>query len=972
MARIIRILTGACLAAMLTAVVVSCGKKYETVPGDPTGTRIYTLDNGLKVYMSVNRDEPRINAHIAVKVGSKNDPHETTGLAHYFEHLMFKGTESFGTQNYEMEKPFLDEIEQLFEVYRNTTDEAQRKAIYHQIDSLSYEASKYAIPNEYDKLMAAIGASGTNAYTGYDQTVYVENIPSNELENWAIIQSDRFANNVIRGFHTELETVYEEKNMSLTNDYEKMYDAMFSSLFKNHPYGLQSILGSQQHLKNPSITNIKNYYKEWYVPNNMAICLSGDFDPDEAIRIIEKHFSGLKPNPDLKRLSFKPEDPITEPIVVEVKGLESPKILMAWRFPGSNDPDNLKLSLMANVLYNGKAGLVDINVNHPQRVLNLFGGIYPLADYSVLLFIGEPKQGQSLEDVKDIILEQVEILKNGDFDEEILTATANNYKLYQMQLTESSGGMVNAYVNSFINDEKWSDMVHLVDNVSAISKEDIVAYANECLGDNYVEVHKLQGKDPDEIKIEKPEITPIMTNRDTSSQFLRDIMARSAAVKPIEPVFVDFEKDMDILTAKSDIPVLYKQNTTNGTFSLIYVFDTGSNNDKLQAYAMQYLDFLGTDSLSPVEIKQAFYNLACNYGIVTGEDVTYAIISGLSENMEEAVSLFENLVAGAVANPEALRSMKANTLQQRENNKLEQSYNFFMLQMYGQYGKDNPARNSLSRKEIMNLSDDELLSRIHNLFSSEHKILYYGPMNHDGILAAVNNLHNVPAELKKLDKGKEYKELITEKTSVLVAPYESNQIYLSSFSNRGDTLNVEDMPAAMMYNMYFGGGMNSIVFQEMREARGLAYSARAGYSIPAEKGDYCTYYNFIATQNDKMTDAIDAFDEIINNMPESQSAFDIAKESLLTNLRTQRTIKSSVLWAYLAAQKMGLDHDIYRDIFEKVSGYTLQDVVDFQKRAVKDRKYTICILGDTNNLDLKALQKYGNVTLLSTEEIFGY
>lgn len=135
--------------------------KYESVPNDPLKARIYTLDNGLKVYMTVNKETPRIQTYIAVRVGGKNDPAETTGLAHYFEHLMFKGTQQFGTQNYEQEKPMLDQIEQLFEVYRKTTDEAERQAIYHQIDSVSYEASKLAIPNEYDKLMSAIGATGT-------------------------------------------------------------------------------------------------------------------------------------------------------------------------------------------------------------------------------------------------------------------------------------------------------------------------------------------------------------------------------------------------------------------------------------------------------------------------------------------------------------------------------------------------------------------------------------------------------------------------------------------------------------------------------------------------------------------------------------------------------------------------------------------------------------------------------------------
>ncbi|MBO7182976.1 MAG: insulinase family protein, partial [Bacteroidales bacterium] len=254
------------LMALLVLAINACQPAYESVENDPMQTRIYTLDNGLKVYMSVNENEPRIQTYVAVRAGGKNDPAETTGLAHYFEHLMFKGTKQFGTSNYELEKPLLDQIEALYEVYRAESDAEKRAAIYHQIDSISYEASKIFIPNEYDKLMAAIGSEGTNAFTGYDQTAYVENIPSNQLENWARIQADRFENAVIRGFHTELETIYEEKNMSLTRDSRKAYEKIFSLLYPNHPYGNQTILGSQEHLKNPSITNIKNFHKTYYVP----------------------------------------------------------------------------------------------------------------------------------------------------------------------------------------------------------------------------------------------------------------------------------------------------------------------------------------------------------------------------------------------------------------------------------------------------------------------------------------------------------------------------------------------------------------------------------------------------------------------------------------------------------------------------------------------------------------------------------
>ena len=275
--------------------MLACGgHKYETVKNDPQDTKIYTLDNGLKVYMSVNKETPRIQTYIAVKVGSKNDPSETTGLAHYFEHLMFKGTEQFGTTDYAAEKPMLDQIEALFEQYRSTENEAQRQAIYHKIDSISYEASKIAIPNEYDKLMSLIGAKGTNAWTSNDETVYQEDIPSNQIDNWARIQADRFRNNVIRGFHTELETIYEEKNMSLTQDNRKMLETLLATLYPNHPYGKQTTLGSQEHLKNPSITNVKNYHKTWYVPNNMAICVAGDFDPDYMVSMIEKYFGDME------------------------------------------------------------------------------------------------------------------------------------------------------------------------------------------------------------------------------------------------------------------------------------------------------------------------------------------------------------------------------------------------------------------------------------------------------------------------------------------------------------------------------------------------------------------------------------------------------------------------------------------------------------------------------------------------------
>lgn len=957
---------------LLLALGAACGTgyKYETVPNDPLNARIYTLDNGLKVYLTVNPEKPRIQTYIAVRVGGKNDPAETTGLAHYFEHLMFKGTEAFGTQNYELEKPLLDQIEALFEVYRKTTDEAERLALYKKIDSISYEASKLAIPNEYDKLMAAIGANGTNAYTGYDMTVYVEDIPSNEVENWAKIQADRFQHNVIRGFHTELETVYEEKNMSLTKDNRKVYEQIMTSLFPNHPYGTQTVLGTQDHLKNPSITNIKNYYKQWYVPNNMAICMSGDFNPDEVIATIDRYFGGLKPNENLPKLNFKPEPPLEQPIVKEVLGLEAANVSLAWRFPGAASPDAELLELVGQVLHNGKAGLIDLDVNQQQKVLSAYAYPSTMADYSMFVMGARPKQGQSLEEAKDILLAEIEKLKNGEFDESLIQATVNNYKRYLQSQLESNSARADAFVDAFINGVEWKDYVASLEKMSKITKQQIVDFAKTNFKDNYALVYKREGKDPNEKKMSKPAITPIFMNRDTASAFLREIQA--SRVEPIEPVFLDYSKDMDKAAAKSDIPVLYKQNTTNDLFTMMYVFDMGTNEDKALGTAVQYLDYLGTSKMTPEQIKQEFYNLACDYFVSPGNERVYVGLSGLSENMGKAMELFESLLADAQPNPTVLENMKADILKSRANAKLNQSSNFNKLVQYAYYGPKSPARNILSAKELKELKPENLTARLKRLNEYEHTVLYYGPLNLEKVVAEINEKHRVPEKLTPVPDNKEFVYQQTPVNRVLIAPYDAKQVYMSSVSNRGEKFDAALSPIVNMYNEYFGGGMNAIVFQEMREARGLAYSAGARLNEPGKQDEPYIFRTFIACQNDKMMDAMKAFDEIINNMPESENAFQLAKEALLTRLRTQRITKSSVLWDYLNAKDLGLTEDRRRELFNQVQNMTLADVKKFQEERIKGRTYTYCILGDEKELDMKSLKQYGPVTRLTREEIFGY
>ena len=959
------------LWAVLLLMAPTACKRYETVKGDALQTKVYTLKNGMKIFMSVNKEQPRIQTYMAVRVGSKNDPSETTGLAHYFEHLMFKGTEHFGTVDYEAEKPMLDEIEQLFEQYRQTTDEAERQAIYHRIDSVSYEASKLAIPNEYDKLMAVIGADGTNAWTSADETVYTEDIPSNQIDNWARIQADRFRHGVIRGFHTELETIYEEKNMSLTQDSRKLWEAIDQALFPHHPYGLQTTLGSQEHLKNPSITNVKKYHDTYYVPNNIAVCVSGDFDPKEMVAAIEKYFGDWEPNPDVPKLQFEPEPPITEPIVREVYGLEAENLALSWRLPA---PADLKTAAVAeiagSVLYNGQAGLMDLDVNQLQKALFVYGGYEAQADYSYFLAMGNPKQGQTLEEVRDLILGEVAKLRSGDFDEALLSATVNNIKLSKMRQLERNSARAQSYVTAFINGIPWKDACKDLDRLSAVTKEDVVAFANEYLGENaYAVVYKRQGEDTSVQKISAPKITPIVTNRDQTSGFLKEI--QNSVVKPIEPVFVDFSKDMSKFNLSEGAEVLYKQNKLNDVFDLTFAYNRGTQQDPALGLAMNYLSYLGTPDMSAEEMASRMYALACSYSGGAGATQSSFRIGGLSENMAEAVRLVENLVQNAVPDEGILAALKADMLKDRADSKKAQRSCFSALQRYVYYGPDFIKATTLSDAALMALTSEELLGKVRDVFNLGHEVLYYGPMSENELKTALADAHYVAEGAQMLPEQYPVFQL-TPSDRVVMAQYDAAQIYYIQYSDRGESFDPAQAGDIALYNEYFGGGMNTIVFQEMREARGLAYSAWADLSEPQFKDDTYSFTAFIATQNDKMRQAIEAFDEIINRMPESEAAFAVAKEALLSRLRTQRTTGMDVLRSYLACRRLGLDEPSYRAVFEKAQDGKLADVVATQQKWVKDRHYTYAILGDIKDLDTKYLSTLGPVQQVSLEEIFGY
>ncbi|NBG67209.1 M16 family metallopeptidase [Acidiluteibacter ferrifornacis] len=942
---------------------------YETIENDPTNTRIYTLDNGLKVYLSVNEEAPRVQTSIAVRAGSKNDPATATGLAHYLEHMLFKGTDQYGTSNFSQEGPLLDQIDSLYEVYRNTRDEEARTVLYAQIDSISQVASTFAIANEYDKMVSEMGAKGTNAYTSFEQTVYINDIPTNQIEKWLTLEAERFRNPQLRLFHTELEAVYEEKNRSLDSDFSKTFTALFDGLYPNHQYGQQTTIGTIDHLKNPSLTEIKKYFNTYYVPNNMAICMSGDFDPDMVFEQIKAKFGGME-SKVVPTFEVIKESPLNTVVVKEEKGPDAEFLYMGYRFDGVGSKASELIQLCDMILANRTAGLIDLNLNQQQKVLNASSFTYILSDYSSHILNGSPKQGQTLEEVKDLLLSQMDSLKAGAFPDWLLEACINDLKISRIRQLDENWGRTSMMVDAFIQKRDWKEQVNDIEVLKKYTKEDVVNFAKTNYNDNYVVVYKRTGKDESTQEVVKPKITPVQVNRDDASPFLKDISAMK--FDDIQPRFLDYDQDINQAKLDNGIKVRSVKNSNNDLFNLYYVFDMGKNNNIKIDLALDYLPFLGTSKYSPSEIQQEFYKIGCNFQASASDEKVYVSLSGLTENFEAGVQLFEHLLADAKPEEAPLKNLVNDILKERADDKLSKGTILFGgLSAYAQYGSNSPFTNILSEKELNALTSSELTDMIHSLNSYEHRVLYYGPMEQDELIASLKKNHNTPQTLKPIPASKDFVEIDNEKTKVFVVDYDMKQAEIMMLSKK-ELYNPKTVAAAAIYNEYFGGGMGSIVFQEMRESKALAYSVYSVYRSPGDSAKAHYVMAYIGAQADKLKEAMAGMTDLLNNMPESEKSFELAKKAALEKIRTERITKFSKLWNFETAQKRGLDYDIRKDVYEAVPNMTMADLKAFHEQYIKDSKYNIMVIGKKSGLDIKELEKYGPVTYLTLEQVFGY
>lgn len=941
------------------------GFTYKTVSNDPTGTRIYTLANGLTVYLSKNSAEPKIQTFVPVRAGSVYDPKDNTGLAHYLEHMMFKGTSKFGTSDWKTEKVLLDSISNLYELHKAEKDAEKKREIYRQIDQVSYEASTVSIANEYDKMVASYGAQGTNAWTWHEETVYTNKIPSNALEKWLTLESERFGELVLRIFHTELEAVYEEFNRSQDNDFRRASFAMNDALFPKHPYGQQTTIGTSEHLKNPSMVAIRNYYNTYYVPNNMAVILVGDLDFDKTIQMVNNTFGKM----EFKEVTH-PERPVEDPLntVVEreVFGPESERLNIAFRTPAMGTEDEIKIKMIDMILSNSTAGLIDLNLNKAQKVQRSGSYTQFLNDYGMHVFYGNPKSGQTLEEVKDLLLGQIEEVKKGNFDEWLTDAVVNDLKLQKMKNYEDASNVAYDLVESFVHFQDWKDRVALLDKMKKVSKEELVAFANDFYKDNYVVVYKRQGKPSNVVKVENPGITPVELNRDKKSDFF--VQLDSVQMPNLEPVFIDYEKAIT-KTEVNSVPLSYIANEKNDLMELNLIFDMGSEHDKKLPIALNYLEYLGTDQLSAEDISKEFYKLGVDYGVRTRGEQTVIYLSGLRENLGKGLLLLEDLWANAVPNQEAYDKYVLKIAKSREDTKVNKGAILWNgLFSYGQYGEDSPTRDIFTIEELKQMQPQELVDIIKGLKAYKHRFFYYGKDLEEAKTAIAT--HHTVKDLKDYPVKKEYSKQETG-NNVFFTNYDMVQAEMV-FLGKGNTFNADQMAKAQVFNSYFGSGLSSIVFQEIRESQSLAYSAFSAHSLASKEGEPNYTYAYVGTQANKLNQAVDAMLDLMTEMPEVQANFDAAKEATLNKMAAERVLDKDIFWNYEALQKRGIKQNNAEAIYQEVQQMELKDLATFFTDNIAETKYNILVVGNKNDLDVKALEKLGKVQELDVDYLFNY
>ncbi len=933
---------------------------------DPLKTTQYTLENGLTVMLTENHNTPQIFGVVAVKAGGKNDPKEATGMAHYLEHMLFKGTEEMGTWDYKSEKVHLDKIEALYEDLGKTTDEAQRAEIQKKINEEAILAGKYAIPNEMDRMLSEIGGTNVNAFTTEDFTAYHNEFPSNKLEHWLKVYDHRFEKPVFRLFQSELETVYEEKNRSMDSPFSEVLDQFNKNFWKNHPYGQQPIIGHTEHLKNPSLQKMYEYFNTYYVANNMVLALSGDFDTEEAKRLIALYFSDWRtgdvpvfPNYDEKEFAGKE--------TIEIKATPIKAMLRGYRAPKNNHPDQLPLRIANYMLSNGEgSGLLDMLGTEGKLS---YAGMMPLEynDYSASVVFAVPKiVGQDFPEAEKLLDEQLDLLRKGSFDQHFFEgAKLSIIKDFERQL-ERNDSRALMLITAFTANVSWEDYLKNYLGLNQVSKEDIVAVANKYYGPNYLALYSRMGS-PKKDKLSKPAFEPVIPPDGKESDFAK--AWRQTETPGIQATFVDFNADIRTEKPAELVSLKLVKNPYNSIFNLNFSWGMGTDHDALLFYLPDYLNKLGTTAKNASDFKKALFEVGASMYFQATENTLRLSVEGIDSKYDETMALVADFMANFKEDQAAVKIL-ANEI--KSNRKMENEDPGQLLaatQAFALYGKDSRFLRELTVKEIEKIQAGQLTTLLKTCMDYELKISYVGTHSAEEILPGIRDI----LKIKSPTKAKLAKKTLTKQG------FDAPKIYFLNdkkavqsqitFVIDGKPMQPGIMGDMKAFNLYFGADMSSLVFQEIREFRSLAYSTSARYQMAEKPGLNNSFTAYVGCQGDKTPEAMQVMTDLITNMPVKREREDGIRSSLISDAKTSRPGFRELIPTVERWEEMGFDQDPNKKLAGYYPDLSFEQIENFYKQEIQGRVMQVFIVGNSGKFDTKILEKYGKVTKVKATQV---
>ena len=929
-----------------------------------------TLSNGMSVWLNEDHSQPKVFGAVVVNAGAKDCPN--TGIAHYFEHIMFKGTDEIGTIDYQAEKPWLDSISACYDKLSATKDPTQREAIQKDINRLSQIAGEYAIPNEFNRLISKYGGTGLNAGTSWDFTYYHNSFIPQYMEQWCQLNSDRLINPVFRLFQGELEAVYEEKNMYADNMLSTAMDKMLAELFGDRPYAYP-IIGSTENLKNPRQSDMREFYAKYYVGCNMGLILCGDFDANSILPLLERTFGRIpKGTPPTHPTSPMPD--ITKERTVEVK-IPIPLVsleMLAFKAPTEFEKDANTLKIAMSLLSNGQAGMLD-SLTNEGTLMAALGTVMGLNDAGLAYVLIVPNLLASTNKAEKACMEQIARLRSGQFSDVMFnTQKQEAYREAKREL-ETISERAEKMVMVMSSGHTWQEYLDLVNQINHITKSDVIRAAERYLGAPFVRFKKKKGE-YEKDKMTQPGYKPVVPKHKNAESAYAKRLAQ-IPVKTWEPRLLDFDHDATMKPLGGQANLYTVNNPVNDLFELSVIYNKGTKADKILEASELYLNTAGTDSLTRQQFETAMQNLGASVVFSSTQSDFKIIISGVDEHFDATLQLVSHLLHHAKSTPKVLSQIRDS---KKADSKSESTQNTDVMRALIQkvvYGDQSTYLTHLTTSEIKKLKGEEMYEAFKQVLSSACNIVYSGTLPISDVEKAVRR--HLPVSLSQ----EAYKDYSSE-----VLGYDEPLVYLYDMPKSRQNLfftyeQIDALPTQearvpfQLFKEYFGGGMSSILFQEVREFRSMAYTTSSfsfSRSFKLAPKSPLAFGTIVGTQKDKTMGAIALVDSLLRHVPIQDISFQTAKQSIVNEICNEYPSFRNIGQAIASHRWKGYTEDSKTGLAQAIQNARMEDMVNYYERQIRDhgKHRVIGIVGDKSKLDLKELEKYGRIIMVQKSDLF--